>query len=140
VPIPRAQAARLETSEPAREARKSAVNGNLPLTQDHLRSQYRRPAATLCSDLRREHADRNVRCGMRSVVGLMMGGFAVYVVWALVRAWRERVIFSDGVGYDLDAQPMKFASTAALHGVGALLFAWLAAGGVANFLRMVLPH
>ena len=39
----------------------------------------------------------------------------------------RRIIFSDGIGYDLDEQPMKFASTAAMHGIGALLFAWLAA-------------
>ena len=77
---------------------------------------------------------------MRSVVGLMMGGFAAYIVWTLVRALRQGVIFSDGVGYDVDGQPVKFASTAAMHGVGALLFAWLAAGGVGNVFRLILPH
>jgi hypothetical protein len=77
---------------------------------------------------------------MRSVAGLMMGGFAVYIVWTLVRALRERIIFSDGIGYDLDEQPTKFASTAAMHAVGALLFAWLAAGGVANLFRLILTH
>jgi NhaP-type Na+/H+ or K+/H+ antiporter len=77
---------------------------------------------------------------MRSVAGLMMGAFAGYIVWTLVRALRDRIIFSDGIGYDLDEQPMKFASTAAMHGVGALLFAWLAAGGIANVFRLVLPH
>jgi hypothetical protein len=70
----------------------------------------------------------------------MMGAFAGYIVWTLVRALRDRIIFSDGIGYDLDEQPMKFASTAAMHGVGALLFAWLAAGGIANVFRLVLPH
>jgi hypothetical protein len=78
---------------------------------------------------------------MRSiVVGLMLGGFAAYIVWTLVRAMRQGVIFSDGIGYDVDEQPMQFVSTAAMHGVGALLFAWLAAGGVAIFFRVVLLH
>jgi hypothetical protein len=77
---------------------------------------------------------------MRSVAGLMMGAFAGYIVWTLVRALRDRIIFSDGIGYDLDEQPMKFASTAAMHGVGALLFAWLAAGGIANVFRLIWPH
>jgi hypothetical protein len=70
----------------------------------------------------------------------MMGAFAGYIVWTLVRALRDRIIFSDGIGYDLDKQPMKFASTAAMHGVGAMLFAWLAAGGIANLFRLILPH
>lgn len=77
---------------------------------------------------------------MRSIAVLLMGAFAAYIAWTLVRAWRDRIIFSDGIGYDLDEQPMKFASTAAMHGVGALLFAWLAAGGVANILRLIPTH
>ena len=77
---------------------------------------------------------------MRPVVVLMMGGFAVYIVWTLVRALRQGVIFSDGIGYDIDEQPMKFASTVAMHGVGAVLFAWLSAGGVANLFRLILTH
>ena len=77
---------------------------------------------------------------MRPIAVLMMGAFAAYIVWTLVRALRDRIIFSDGIGYDLDEQPVKFASTAAMHGVGALLFAWLAAGGVANFYRLILTH
>jgi hypothetical protein len=70
----------------------------------------------------------------------MMGGFAAYIVWTLVCALRDGIIFSDGIGYGLDEQPKKFASTAAMHGVGAVLFAWLAAGGVANLFRLILPH
>jgi hypothetical protein len=77
---------------------------------------------------------------MRSVVGLMMGGFAAYIVWTLVRALRDGIIFSDGIGYDINEQPTKFASTVVLHGTGAVLFAWLAAGGIANFYRLILQH
>ena len=77
---------------------------------------------------------------MRPVAVLMMGAFAAYIVWTLVRAMRDGVIFSDGIGYELDAQPVTFASTAAIHGVGVLLFAWLAAGGVADFYRLILMH
>jgi hypothetical protein len=77
---------------------------------------------------------------MRSVAVLMMGAFAVYIVWTLVRALRQGIIFSDGIGYDIDEQPMKFASTVAMHGIGAMLFAWLAAGGVANLFRLILQH
>jgi len=77
---------------------------------------------------------------MRSVAVLMMGAFAVYIVWTLVRALRQGIIFSDGIGYDIDEQPMKFASTVAMHGIGAMLFAWLAAGGIANLFRLILQH
>jgi hypothetical protein len=67
----------------------------------------------------------------------MMGGFAAFVMWSLVRALRDGVIFSDGIGYDIHQQPTKFASTAGLHGTGALLFVWLAAH---DLYRLVLQH
>ena len=56
-----------------------------------------------------------------------MGAFAAFIVWTLVRAVRDGVVFSDGIGYNIHEQPTKFASTVALHGTGALLFASLAA-------------
>jgi len=70
---------------------------------------------------------------MPPVAGLMMGGFAAFIMLTLVRALRDGVIFSD----DIRQQPTKFASTAALHGTGALLFAWLAAH---DLYRLVLQH
>jgi hypothetical protein len=74
---------------------------------------------------------------MSPVAGLMMGGFAAFIMLTLVRALRDGVIFSDGIGYDIHQQPTKFASTAALHGTGGLLFAWLAAH---DLYRLVLQH
>jgi hypothetical protein len=70
----------------------------------------------------------------------MMGAFAAFIVWTLVRALRHGIIFSDGIGYDIHEQPTKFAATAAMHCIGALLFAWLAAGGIADFYRLILTH
>lgn len=77
---------------------------------------------------------------MPAVGSLMMGAFAGFIVWTLVRALRNGVIFSDGVGYDLQQQPRQFASMAMIHGVGALLFASLAAGGIAHSWRLILNH
>ena len=74
---------------------------------------------------------------MPPVAGLMMGAFAAFITWTLVRALRDGVIFSDGIGYDIHQQPKKFASTLALHGAGAFLFAWLAAH---DLYRLVLRH
>jgi hypothetical protein len=74
---------------------------------------------------------------MSPVAGLMMGGFAAFIMWTLVRALRDGVIFSDGIGCDIHQQPTKFASTAVLHGTGALLFSWLAAH---DLYRLVLQH
>jgi len=77
---------------------------------------------------------------MPPVAGLMLGAFAGFIMWTLVRAVRDGVIFSDGIAYDINEQPMKFASTAAMHGMGALLFAWLAAGGIAHLYRLILAQ
>ena len=78
---------------------------------------------------------------MPPVAGLMMGVFAAFIMWTLVRALRQGVIFSDGIGYDIHDQPVKFASTAAMHCMGALLFAWLAAHDrVADLYHLALQH
>jgi hypothetical protein len=78
---------------------------------------------------------------MPPVAGLLMGAFAAFIAWTLVRALRDGVIFSDGIGYDIHEQPTKFASTVLLHGTGALLFAWLAAHNhIAVLYSLVLPH
>jgi hypothetical protein len=77
---------------------------------------------------------------MPAVGSFVMGSFSAYIMWTLVRAAHSGVIFSDGVGYDIHEQPTEFASMAVVHGIGALLFAWLAAGGVAHSLRLIFPH
>jgi hypothetical protein len=77
---------------------------------------------------------------MPAVGSFVMGAFSAYIIWTLVRAVRNGVIFSDGVGYDIHEQPTKFASMAAVHGIGALLFAGLAAGGVVHSMRLIFPH
>jgi len=70
---------------------------------------------------------------MPLIGSFMLGAFAVFIARTLVRALRNGVIFSDGVPYDIHVQPRKFASTAAIHGGGAVLFAWLAlSGGIAR--------
>jgi hypothetical protein len=67
---------------------------------------------------------------MMPLVGsLLMGAFAVFILRTLVLAVRSGVIFSDGVAYDARKQPGTFASTAAIHSGGAVLFAWLALSG-----------
>src|SRR5258708_25449602 len=81
------------------------------------------------------------RCDMPPVARFLMGAFAVFIGWTLVRALRSGTIFSDGVGYDSDGQPMMFAWMAAIHGIGALLFGWLAAGGdLAGLWRLIGPY
>ncbi len=77
---------------------------------------------------------------MPPVAGLLMGAFAAFIGWTLVRALRDGIIFSDGIGYDINEQPAKFASTVFLHATGAVLFAWLAAGGIAHLFRLILQH
>lgn len=71
----------------------------------------------------------------------MLGAFAVFIIRTLVRALRSGVIFSDGVPYDARERPGMFASTAAIHGSGALLFAWLAVrGDIAGLLSLMGSH
>jgi hypothetical protein len=78
---------------------------------------------------------------MPPVGSFMMGAFAVFIMWTLARALRNGIIFSDGVPYSANEQPMMFASMAAIHCSGAFLFAWLAAsGGIPEFWRLIGPH
>jgi hypothetical protein len=71
---------------------------------------------------------------MPPVVSVILGAFAAFIVWTLVRALRNGTISSDGVAYRAGEQPRMFASTAAVHGFGALLFGWLAVGdAIAGF-------
>jgi hypothetical protein len=75
------------------------------------------------------------------VTSFMMGAFALYIVWTLVRALRNGIIFSDGVPYNANERPMMFASMAAVHGGGALLFAGLAAdGGIPGLWQLIGSH
>ena len=66
---------------------------------------------------------------MSPVGSFMLGAFAVFIMWTLVRALRSGIIFSDGVAYNINEQPRMFASMATIHGIGAFFFAWLAASG-----------
>ena len=66
---------------------------------------------------------------MPPVGSFMLGAFAVFIMWTLVRALRSGIIFSDGVAYAANKQPRMFASMATIHGIGAFFFAWLAASG-----------
>jgi hypothetical protein len=67
------------------------------------------------------------------VASLMMGAFAVFVMWTLVRALRSGIIFCDGVPYDFNERPRMFASMAAIHCGGVLLFVWLRAAASPGF-------
>ncbi len=59
----------------------------------------------------------------------------------LVRALRDGIIFSDGVPYNVRERPSMFAATAAIHGSGALLFAWLAVNGdIAGVWSLIGSH
>ena len=75
------------------------------------------------------------------VASFMMGAFAVFIMWTLVRALRSGIIFCDGVPYDFNQRPRMFASMAAIHYGGVLLFVWLAAsGGIAKLWPLMMPH
>jgi hypothetical protein len=78
---------------------------------------------------------------MPPVGSFVLGAFAVFILWTLVRALRSGTFFSDGVAYAVNEQPRMFASTATIHGIGAFLFGWLAASGdLAGFWRLIGPH
>lgn len=65
---------------------------------------------------------------------VLLGCLAVFMAVSLLRAFRNRVIFSDGIPCDGKAQPMRFAELAALDMIGIAVFTWLAAGhGIAGF-------
>jgi hypothetical protein len=54
---------------------------------------------------------------------------------------RDGIIFSDGVPYNVRERPSMFAATAAIHGSGALLFAWLAVNGdIAGVWSLIGSH
>lgn len=75
---------------------------------------------------------------MPPVGSFMLGAFAVFIAWTLVRALQSGTIFSDGVPCNANEQPMEFASVAAIHCGGAVLFAWLAASdGIPVLWRLV---
>ena len=78
---------------------------------------------------------------MHPVGRIVLGAFALFIVWTLVRALRRGTIFSRGTGYDVNEQPMMFALVAASHVIIICLFGWLAAGGdIAGFWRLIAPH
>jgi hypothetical protein len=78
---------------------------------------------------------------MDPVGRIVVGVFAAFILWTLFRALRSGTIFSRGVGYDTNEQPMMFAFVAASHVVAICFFGWLAAGGdIAAFWRMAMPH
>jgi uncharacterized membrane protein (DUF441 family) len=72
---------------------------------------------------------------------IVLGAFAAFISWTLIRALRSGKIFSRGVGYDTNERPLMFAFVAASHVLAVCFFGWLAAGGdIAAFWRLVLPH
>ena len=78
---------------------------------------------------------------MNPVSRILVGALAVFILWMLARALRRGTIFSRGVGYDINSQPMMFALIVSSQVFGVCLFAWLAAGGdIAAFWRMAMPH
>ena len=72
---------------------------------------------------------------------IVLGVFAAFILWTLIRALRSGIIFSRGTGYDSNERPMMFAFVAASHVIIICFFGWLAAGGdIAAFWRLVMPH
>ena len=59
---------------------------------------------------------------------IILGALALFIFWTLVRAFRRGVIYSDGYGFSLDENPMMFTLAVIVHTLGALFFAYLAAG------------
>jgi hypothetical protein len=78
---------------------------------------------------------------MDPVGRIVVGVFAVFILWTLVRALRSGTIFSRGVAYDTNERPMMFAFAAAAQVIIICFFGWLAAGGdIAAFWRFAAPH
>jgi len=48
---------------------------------------------------------------MPPVVSVMLGAFAAFIGWTLVRALCDGTIYSDGIPYCVGEQPRMFAST-----------------------------
>jgi hypothetical protein len=78
---------------------------------------------------------------MHPVGRIVLGVFALFILWTVVPALRSGTIFSRGTAYDTNEQPMMFAFVAACHVILVLFFGWLAAGGdIAGFWRAFAPH
>ncbi len=60
---------------------------------------------------------------------ILLGALAVFILWSLVRAFRNGIINSTtGHSFTLDDSPMLFTLTAIVHAGIGLYFAYLAAG------------
>jgi hypothetical protein len=69
---------------------------------------------------------------------VMLGVFALFIAWTIVRALRTGQVFSEGWGYSLDDQPMLYTGTVIVHAAGVVWFAWLAAEyDTASFLHLI---
>ena len=78
---------------------------------------------------------------MHPIGRTVLGALAVFMVWALLRAFRTGQINTELAAYSLDDQPFLFSITAAAYALGIAWFAWLAAGGdPATFYRWILPR
>jgi hypothetical protein len=72
---------------------------------------------------------------------IILGALAAFIVWTLVRAFRNGVIYGQGFSYSLDDDPMLFTLAAIVHAFGAVFFAYLAAGyPMAGFARLLGWH
>ena len=75
---------------------------------------------------------------MHPVGRIILGAFAAFIVWTLVRAFRRGVIYSRGYSFALDDSPMLFTLAAIVHAFIAVFFAYLAAGyEMAGFVRWI---
>ena len=57
-----------------------------------------------------------------------MAGFAIFVVWTLLRAGRRGVIYSGGWSFDVNERPMLYALCCLAHVLLVAMFLGLAAG------------
>ena len=58
----------------------------------------------------------------------IMGAFALFVVWTMVRAWRTGRIRSGVWKFNVDDNPFMYALTLAGHAFIVAMFVWTAAG------------
>jgi hypothetical protein len=66
----------------------------------------------------------------------LMAGLALFMVWTMVRGFRTGIVYDETWTFDESKNPMMFALTMAVRGVGVVFFLWLAAGYDADsFLR-----
>ena len=62
---------------------------------------------------------------------------AVFIVWTMVRGFREGVVYDEGQAIEEDQSPMMFAVSMAVRGGFVVFFLWLAAGyDSASFARV----